>query len=105
MSEEYLVTFNLELNVEQAYSEIRKLQTLLFRTFSIIRRLGLPENIEQAITTIQRLIMIIRLLHTTMIAFEAATGPIGYALAGLGVIYAGVAMTNLDLTQEIRSHG
>lgn len=49
MSEQYLVTFNLELNVEQAEAEIRKLQTLLFRTMTLMRRLGLPEQIDHAI--------------------------------------------------------
>ena len=97
MSEE-TVTFNLELNVEQAISEVRRLQTLLYRTISLLRRLGLPEDVNAVITRIQRLIMVVRLLHTALVSLQAATGPYGIALALVGLGTA--AVTAADVVIE-----
>jgi len=84
LSEETVI-FNLELNVEGAIDNSRRLETLLYRSISLLGRLGLPENIDAAIAKVQRLVMVIRLLHTAAIALEAASGPIGWALALVGV--------------------
>jgi len=96
MSEE-TVTFNLEINVEKAASAIRQVEGLTFRTLGYLQRLGLPENINQAIRLVQRLTMAIRLLHSAIIALEVASGPIGWwrvglALVGAGFMGAGVMM-------------
>jgi len=97
LSEEYLVTFNLELNVEQAYAEIRKLQTLLYRVVALLRRLGLPEEIDRALAIIQRTIMAARLLYTSLLALEAASGPLGWALAIVGVTSAAVSVADVAI--------
>jgi len=97
LSTEETVTFNLELNVEQAISQIRRMETLLFRTLALINRLGLPEDISRAISVVQRLIMTVRMLHTAILAFEAATGPIGWALAGVGFISSMVSLGELGM--------
>ena len=94
MAEE-TITFNLELNVEQTIHEIRRLETLLFRTISLLRRLGLPENVSETAAKIQRLIMTIRMLHTALVALETATGPIGWALAVVGIGTAVVSFGDL----------
>jgi hypothetical protein len=100
MSEE-TVTFNLELNVEYVMSNLRRLELLLYRSLALASRLGLPENIDVAINKIQRMVMVIRLLHTSMIALEAASGPIGIALAAVGLVSFGVTTGDLvyDLTR------
>lgn len=95
MSMERDITFNLELNVEQAISHARQLETLMFRCLSLSRRLGLPEDISQQIYQIQRWVMAIRMAHTAMIALEAASGPIGWALAIVGGVSATVSMGEL----------
>lgn len=95
MSAEESVTFNLELNVEQVINNTRRLETLLFRTLGLLGRLGLPENIDQAIAQVQRLVMNIRLLHTAMVALEAASGPIGWALVIVGTASALLSMGDL----------
>jgi len=97
LSEEHLVTFNLELNVEQTYAEIRRLQTLLFRTVGLLRRLGLPEEIDRALAIIQRTIMAARLLYTSLLALEAASGPLGWALAIVGVTSAAVSVADVAI--------
>jgi hypothetical protein len=96
---EETVTFNLELNVEQAIDNARRLELLLYRSIALLGRLGLPENIDQAISKVQRLIMTIRLLHTAMIALEAASGPIGWALALVGV--ASALLSTGDLIYDV----
>jgi len=98
MSEE-TVTFNLELNVESAISSVRRLETLLFRTLGLLRRLGLPEDIEAVIFKLQRLVMVIRMAHTAIIAFQAASGPIGWALALVGL--AAAAASTASMMMEI----
>jgi hypothetical protein len=94
------VTFNLEIDVSRTYDDVRKLETLLYRSFSLLNRLGLPANIDQAIMKVQRLAMTIRLLHTSMLALEAASGPLGWALAIVGGISAAVSVG--DLMMETR---
>ena len=90
MSEE-TVTFNLELNVERAFSNARKLELIAFRALGllnrILRMLGLPEDspFAKALRQVQLLTMVIRSLHTSAVLLEAASGPIGWALAGLSV--------------------
>jgi len=96
MSIEETATFNLEINVEQALSNLRQIEGLLFRTLGYVQRLGLPENMNQAIRVIQRVTMAIRLVHSAIIAMELASGPIGWwrvglALAGVGFTVAGIA--------------
>ena len=97
MSEEHLVTFNLELNVQQVYTELQRIQTLLFRIIGLLRRLGLPEEIDYAIAKIQRVIMAIRLLYTSLLALEAASGPYGWALALVGFTTATVSITDIAI--------
>jgi len=83
--EDYQVSFSLEVNVEKAYEDLRKIQTILFRTLSLLRRFGLPEDIDAFITKLQRAIALLNLYRLTIISVEAASGPFGWALAGIGV--------------------
>ena len=81
--EDHKVSFSLEVNVDEAYRNIRRLQTLLYRTLSLLRRIGLPEEVDAAIMQIQRFIALMNMLRLTLIAFETASGPLGWAMAGL----------------------
>lgn len=83
-TEDHIVSFSLEVNVEKAYQDLRRVQTVLYRTLDLVKRLSGDENIDQAITKIQRMIAIINQLRLTIIALEAASGPIGWLLAGIG---------------------
>lgn len=97
MSEED-VTFNLELNVERCMSSLRQVEGLAFRTLGYMQRLGLPENVNQAIRVIQQITMAVRLLHSAIIAMELATGPIGYWRAGLALVGTGFAVASVGST-------
>ena len=75
--------------------------------FLIARNLGLPDDVEHAITVIHRLIMAMNSLRIALIAIEAATvtSPVGWALVGLGFaaslfsVFAGVG-TALNMRQR-----
>lgn len=92
MSEETVV-FNLELNVEAVMDNSRKIEMLLFRTLGLLNRLGLPENVREALAFAQRLTMTFRLLHTTMVALAAARATSGDVLAIWQAIVSAGALT------------
>jgi hypothetical protein len=92
MSEE-TVTFNLEINTEQVISNARKLETILFRLIGILQRMGLSEDITAAMMKIQRLIMIVRILHSALIAMELGN-PYTAILAALGIASVSFSLTD-----------
>jgi hypothetical protein len=99
---EETVTFNLELDVSKAMSDTRKLETVLYRAVGLTRRIlkafGLSEEtatIDQVIYKGQKVIMTIRLMHTAITAFYAASGPLGYALAGVGIATSVLSFTDM----------
>lgn len=79
------ISFSLELNVEEAYTEIRRLQTLIYRTIGLIRQMGLPEEADEMLMKIQMIIAQINTLRLAIMALQAASGPIGWALFGVGL--------------------
>ena len=98
-TEDHIVSFSLEINVEEALTNIRQVQAILFRTLSLLRRAGLPENVDDAIAKVQRLIAILNALRLTLIAVQAASGPYGWALAAVGA--AGTIATAMDFGTEL----
>ncbi len=75
MSEDHTVSFSLELNVKPVEENIRRLQTVLYRTLSIARALGLPDELNQQVIAIQRLIALLNQLRLAIIAVQAAMLP------------------------------
>lgn len=101
MSEDHIVSFSLEVNVEQAYEDLRRVQTILYRTISILRRMGLPEDVNQAIATIQRLIALVNQARLAIIALQTASGPIGWGMALLAA--ATIPLTAGDMFYEVNN--
>jgi hypothetical protein len=93
--------YNLTINTEMSYNNLRKLETVLMRVFSYVERFtGGDPNIAKLINTIQAAIVALRTLQMAMRAVQAASGPIGWAYAAtsmLAVGFAGVSM--LDASQ------
>jgi hypothetical protein len=89
----------LRANCGQARGELRELEYILYRTVSLIHKLGLPPETEQVIQRVERMILLFRMLHTTMIYFEMGT-PFGWALAVIGGISAAVSVG--DFMMETR---
>jgi hypothetical protein len=82
------VSFSLEINVEHAYEDVRKIQTVLYRSLELARRLG-DENLDALIRKLQQVLAIlnaIRLAYRALqLARMAAGDPIAWALAGLTI--------------------
>jgi len=85
MSSDETVSFSLEVNVEKAYENVRKLQTVIFRVMGLMRRMGLSEDIDAAINKIQTAITLLNQYRLTLAAAQAASGPLGWALLGISV--------------------
>lgn len=104
MSEQENVVFNLEVNTLRASGDVKKLETIVHRTLGLYNRvcriLGIPDDspLNKAVTKVQHLVMIIRQLTTAVTLLQVASGPIGWASAGLAV--AGVAVTSVEFMQS-----
>ena len=83
------VSFSLEVNVQAAYEEVRRLQTVFTRTLGLASRLTGDENLKEGIATMQRAIAIANQLRLALAALQAARlaagDPLAWALAGLSV--------------------
>ena len=81
------VSFSLEVNVEPAHTQIRKLQMVLFRTLGLMRRMGLPPQLDRAIAGLQRFIAMVNQARLALAAFQtarmAAGDPLAWATFGL----------------------
>lgn len=95
MSERVEIEYALTVNVEDATTQIRQLERLLFRTMSLLRRMGLPENVTAVINQIQRLITVLRMLRVSLLMLQAATGPWGWIMGGMGLAVAGLTMGDM----------
>ena len=76
------------------YHALREFETLLNRTLMILERSTGSKEIRQAINNLQRLMSIIRLAQMTILTFERATGPVGWALALSGMVMTGIYTSN-----------
>lgn len=89
MSESTEIEYLLTVSVEDCVAGFRQLERILFRSLSLMRRMGLPENVDEAVSKIQQLIFILRSLQITIRLTQAALlsmGPLGIATAGLAGI-------------------
>ena len=96
------IDYKLTVDTTKVLRDIQILNTVFNRTISILRKMGLPENIMQAITFIQRMIALLNQLRLTMLALQAASGPYGWTMALLSL--AGTQLTAADMSLEVHSH-
>jgi len=66
-------------------SELKEIEYIFYRVSSIMRRMGLPEDIDRAITQLQKAILTVRMLTTALYYLESGT-PYGWAMAILGAV-------------------
>jgi len=97
------VEFNLQVNTTKAEVDVLKLQMLINRTMAVsnrlLKRMGAAEDLQDAIMNVQRLITTLNTLRLTILAVQAASGPIGWAMAGIGII--ATALTVDDLMWDL----
>jgi hypothetical protein len=72
-------TDDVTRKTQNSKESLMKLEAVALRYLTIARRFGLPENIEQAITTITSLIVALRMAQTTISSLQLSMGPIGWA--------------------------
>jgi hypothetical protein len=87
----------LRANFGEARGELREMEYILYRTTSLLNRMGLPPAIDQGIQKIERMIMTIRILHSTMVLFEIGT-PEGWILGLISGISAAISISDLMLS-------
>lgn len=96
MSMDEQVSFSLEVNVKDAYTQVRELQTIFYRTLGLASRLTGDENLKQGIATMQRAIAIANQLRLAMKALQlarmASGDPLAWAMAGISVAEVAVSM-------------
>jgi len=95
------VSFSLEINVQKAYEEVRKLQTIVYRTLALVKQLTGNEELDAAITRMQRAISIANQLRLTMAATQATMGPIGWAMLAVSTA-ATITTTQEFIEDELR---
>jgi len=90
--------FNVKLNFDmrEATADLVKYSVALYGVLGILNRLGLPEEAQDCIRVLQKMIATINMLRASMIALQIASGPLGWALAGVSV--AGSVLTLADVS-------
>ena len=76
----------LGLAFDLTYKNIRQVESLLLRTVSLMRRMGLSEDATRAAEVLLRLVSIASMLQRSFWLLEMQGGPLGWALAGVGVV-------------------
>lgn len=98
------VSFSLEVNVEKAEANVRRLQTALYRSLGLVRRLSGSEDLDAFILSSQRAITIANKLRLALLALQAARmaagDPLAWAMAGIAV-----GEFALDATDMFGSYG
>jgi hypothetical protein len=73
---------------------LRKLELVAVRYLAIAQRLGLPEDVQTAVDTIARLIVLIRQAHIWWSILQTSMGPIGWASFAAGGILLGFSVAD-----------
>lgn len=102
-TEQAVVSFSYEINIEPAYTETRKLQTMLYQTLSLVRRASGDEDLDRFIAKAQRAIAIANKLRLTLAALQAARMATGDPLAWgmFGITAATTAYDVADMALEM----
>jgi len=81
------VSFSLEVNVEKAYEDVRRLQTVLSRSLSFVTRLSGDENLDRFAAKCQEAIAVANKLRLALAALQAARmaagDPIAWVMTGI----------------------
>jgi len=90
------VTLSLKVNVGESQASLSEMLHLLRSSASLLRKLGLPDNIQAGLMQVQRMIIVLNLLQRTIEATYVSMGPLGWVL--LGISWASTIVTMVDLT-------
>jgi precorrin-3B methylase len=101
--EDHTVSFSLEINVEPAAVELRRILTFYYRYLDLLRKLGLPEEASEQIRKLQEIMAAVNSLRLAYGALQAARMAAGDPIAwGMAAMQAGIAIDSLyDLTRGV----
>lgn len=104
--EDHVVSFSLEVNIEKAYEDLRRVQTVLYRTMGLLQRMGLPEDVDRAIWQLRTMIRIANKARLALAALQmarmAAGDPIAWAMAGVSLAELGFSTVDAARAVETR---
>ena len=106
MSEEYVISYLLDIKISpQTQRTIDIAELTLMRTLSLLRRMGLPENIDNAVNSLQRIAITARVAYSTLMILQSSlmATPLGWVLFGVGAV--GMAITAADTMNQIQGIG
>jgi hypothetical protein len=92
------VDIEVRADTHNATGTLREIEYILYRSLSLLNRLGLPPEIDAAINKVERMIFLVRVLHSTL-AFLAWGSPLGLIYAGLAG--AGGIISTVDLLNNM----
>jgi len=77
----------VEKRAEKTGFAVEKVSTVLQGTIRILRMMNLGEEYNQILMKLQRVILLLNMTRTAMLAVNAAsmTGPAGWIVAGMGI--------------------
>jgi hypothetical protein len=81
--------------IKESAMTLQEATRILFRFNHILSHMGLPENINQAIHTIQRFVFMVRMLEMSAVWLAGGT-PYGAIMGALGVVSVMISSTELD---------
>lgn len=93
----------VQVNLKDLEHQLLRTQTVFLQYVYLLRRTGLPENADQAITKLTQVIRIMMQARMALLAFQAARMAAGDPLAWLtfGATAAGFAFDAGDLWQDL----
>jgi len=104
--EDHTVSFSLEVNVEPAFTDVRKLQTVLYRTLGLVERAAGNKNLTELVRQMQKAIMIANQLRLALLAVQAARmaagDPLAWAMAGISVAETAFTFVDAATASETR---
>lgn len=84
-----MVSFSLELNVEPAYTEARRFQTVLYRALGLVERASGSPDLKKLTRDMQKATLVANQLRLALAALQAARmasgDPIAWAMAAVSV--------------------
>jgi hypothetical protein len=85
----------VEKKAQKTTVTVRQFTTAAYGLLAIVKRLGLPEELELQVELIMRVIARIHMLHAA-ITMLSVTTPAGAVLAGIGIVGSMLAMMDMD---------
>ncbi len=82
-------TETLRTETAHASGELREIEYLFYRVTSLMGRMGLPPEMDRAIMLIQRMVLMVRMLHSAIMLMEMTT-PYGLVLGLVSLASAGL---------------